>query len=71
MCEADFYAKTQIEVGVELTLDYGAGYWLGAEQPPAPGTDSRDFNLDRVESFMDWCREEQINENFDQPGPNS
>lgn len=36
-----FFAARPLEVGTELTFDYGPGYWKQRSQQPVPGTDSR------------------------------
>eukprot|EP00965_Chrysotila_dentata_P063098 2090675-Pleurochrysis_carterae.AAC.2 len=41
----DFHAACDIAVGDELTFDYGVGYWVASRKQPAPGTDSRSFDL--------------------------
>ena len=61
----DFYAAQHIDVGEELTFDYGAAFWFasgnGAAGPsrPAEGTDSRTFELDPSSPFRSWCQAEK------------
>uniref|UniRef100_A0A7S0LLX3 SET domain-containing protein n=1 Tax=Coccolithus braarudii TaxID=221442 RepID=A0A7S0LLX3_9EUKA len=41
----NFFAARDIEVGEELTFDYGPGYWVAMRKAPADGTDTRSFEL--------------------------
>jgi hypothetical protein len=43
----DFFAAREIELGEELSFDYGESYWAGSAYPPAAETDSRSFALPR------------------------
>ena len=65
---ADFFASRRIEVGEEITFDYGEGYWYAAslsEEPmqPMQGTDSRNFALDPDMPFRDWCAARKAKDN--------
>uniref|UniRef100_A0A7S2J3H0 SET domain-containing protein n=1 Tax=Haptolina brevifila TaxID=156173 RepID=A0A7S2J3H0_9EUKA len=45
----DFYAKRPLQLGMELTIDYGISYWRGRTERPVAGSDSRPLHWLRVE----------------------
>jgi len=45
-----FFAAGDLDVGDELTFDYGEAYWIAASHAPAPGTDERSYTLRRLRS---------------------
>lgn len=47
----DFFASRAVLAGEELTFDYGPSYWAISNFKPAPGTDSRTFE---VPSIQEW-----------------
>lgn len=43
-----FYALRDLQIGEELSFDYGEDFWVAARHGPAPGTDERHFTLRRL-----------------------